>query len=129
MRFSIINEDGHLTRAGKAIWLEPENGDDSALFGMVTRSAVSSAGVELDDSHDADWLADKAQRMADSLISGWASKRPPMNSSLSGVYLHADASGVIISIPSAEQDLDADGIVRNALAAIERQAAESRIEP
>lgn len=120
MRSSIISDDGHLTRAGKAVRFEPEPGDDPRFFGTLTRATVSLSGAEIDDAHDADWLAERAERMTASILSGRMAGQVSHNSSLSGVYLRAEAGALIISIPSAERDLDPAEIISMAVSAQER---------
>lgn len=129
MRSSIISDDGHLTRAGKAVRFSPEPGDDPRFFGTLTRAAVSFSGAEIDDVHDADWLAERAERMAASVLNGRMAGQVSQNSSLSGVYLRADASGLIISIPSAERDLDPAEIIGMALKAQERGLGDEGFGP
>lgn len=110
-RVQVIDRTDRHSVAGKAISYRPEFDDAEELAGLLVRSAISASGVEVNDVENVDALAERAHAYARDIIFGEAKQGVLV---IDGVTIRGTSKELIISIPSAEEDLDAEAILSGA---------------
>lgn len=114
-------EDSNFAYAGKAIIITPHPDDPKEAYELLISVIASSSEIVIDDVDNIHYLREKAVSFAEAILNA---ERSPFGMKLAqedGIYLKATQDEITVSIPGAQNDLDAEAIVRRAESALEQR--------